>query len=161
MTPAHRELLKEFQDYAGTTASANAIMERMAKRLHEKMTRYNWTGFYLVDPADAGYLIVGPYAGSFTPNARFPITTGLCGAAASSGKVVVVQDVSADPRYLAGSSMVKSEIVVPIFIDKKLAAELDIESYFADTFTKTEQVFIEACAAVLATFLRGSEKPAV
>jgi GAF domain-containing protein len=161
MTPAHRELLKEFQDYAGTTASANAIMERMAKRLHEKMTRYNWTGFYLVDPADAGYLIVGPYAGSFTPNARFPITTGLCGAAASSGKVVVVQDVSADPRYLAGSSMVKSEIVVPIFIDKKLAAELDIESYFADTFTKTEQEFIEACAAVLATFLRGSEKPAV
>ena len=161
MTPAHRELLKEFQDYAGTAASANAIMERMAKRLHEKMTRYNWTGFYLVDPADAGYLIVGPYAGSFTPNARFPITTGLCGAAASSGKVVVVQDVSADPRYLAGSSMVKSEIVVPIFIDKKLAAELDIESYFADTFTKTEQEFIEACAAVLATFLRGSEKPAV
>jgi L-methionine (R)-S-oxide reductase len=161
MTPAHRELLKEFQDHAGTAASANAIMERMAKRLHEKMTRYNWTGFYLVDPADAGYLIVGPYAGSFTPNARFPITTGLCGAAASSGKVVVVQDVSADPRYLAGSSMVKSEIVVPIFLDKKLAAELDIESYFADTFTKTEQEFIEACAAVLATFLRGSEKPAV
>jgi GAF domain-containing protein len=153
MTPAHRELLKEFQDYAATAPSANALMERMAKRLHEKMTRYNWTGFYLVDPADPGYLIVGPYAGSFTPNARFPITTGLCGAAASSGQVVVVQDVSADPRYLAGSSMVKSEIVVPIFVNKKLAAELDVESYFTDTFAKTEQEFIESCAATLATFL--------
>lgn len=153
MTPTHRDLLKEFQDYAATAPSANALMERMAKRLHEKMTRYNWTGFYLVDPADAGYLIVGPYAGSFTPNARFPITTGLCGAAASSGQVIVVQDVSADPRYLAGSSMVKSEIVVPIFVDKRLAAELDVESYFTDTFTKTEQEFIESCAAVLATFL--------
>jgi GAF domain-containing protein len=128
-------------------------MERIAQRLHEKMTRYNWAGFYLVDPADSGYLIVGPFAGSFTPNARIPLNTGLCGAAASTGKVVVVQDVSTDPRYLAGSSLVKSEIVVPIFVKKKLAAELDIESYFAGTFTKTEQEFVEACASVVGNYL--------
>ena len=128
-------------------------MELVAKRLHKEVTRYNWTGFYLVDPADAGYLIVGPYSGSFTPNARIPITTGLCGAAASSGQVVVVQDVSKDPRYLAGSSLVKSEIVVPIFVNKQLAAELDIESYFAGTFTNAEQEFVEACANILANYL--------
>jgi len=128
-------------------------MERIAKRLHEKMTRYNWTGFYLVDPADPSYLVVGPYAGSFTPNARIPLTTGLCGAAATSGQVVVVQDVSKDPRYLAGSSLVKSEIVVPIFVNQQLAAELDIESYFADTFNKAEQEFVEACANTIAGYL--------
>jgi len=128
-------------------------MEQMAKRLHEKMTRYNWTGFYLVDPADPNYLIVGPYAGSFTPNARIPLDRGLCGAAATTGKVIVVQDVSADPRYLAGSSLVKSEIVVPIFVNKKLAAELDIESYFAGTFTPPERQFIESCASVVANYL--------
>ena len=153
MTPLHKELLQELQNYAQTAPTAQALMEQMAKRLHEKMTRYNWTGFYLVDPADAGYLIVGPFAGSFTPNARFPLDTGLCGAAATTGQVVVVQDVSKDPRYLAGSTLVKSEIVVPIFVSKKLAAELDIESYFADTFTKPEQEFIEACASVLANYL--------
>jgi L-methionine (R)-S-oxide reductase len=64
-----------------------------------------------------------------------------------------VQEVSKDPRYLAGSSLVKSEIVVPIYVNKKLAAELDIESYFADTFTKPEQDFIEACANVIASYL--------
>jgi putative methionine-R-sulfoxide reductase with GAF domain len=111
MTPAQKEILQELQTFAQTAPTVQSLMEQMAKRLHEKMTRYNWTGFYLVDPADAGYLIVGPYAGSFTPNTRFPITRGLCGAAASGGQVVVVQDVSTDPRYLAGSSMVKSEIV--------------------------------------------------
>jgi L-methionine (R)-S-oxide reductase len=128
-------------------------MEQIAKRLHEKMTRYNWVGFYLVDPADSGYLIVGPYAGSFTPNARIPFSNGLCGAAASSGQVVVVQDVSKDPRYLAGSSTVKSEIVVPIFVNKKLAAELDVESYFVESFPKTEREFVEACAAVVAEYM--------
>jgi GAF domain-containing protein len=153
MTPAHEDLLGEFQDFAKTAPTAHSLMEQMAKRLHEKMTRYNWTGFYLVDPADPGYLIVGPYAGSFTPNARIPLDTGLCGAAATTGKVIVVQDVSSDPRYLAGSSLVKSEIVVPIFVNTKLAAELDIESYFANTFTQPEQQFVESCASVLATYL--------
>ena len=149
----HKELLQELHEIARTGASVQSVMEQIAKRLHEKMTRYNWVGFYLVDPADAGYLIVGPFAGSFTPNARIPLNRGLCGAAATSGQTVVVQDVSKDPRYLSGSSIVKSEIVVPIFVKKKLAAELDIESYFADSFPKAEQEFVEACATVVADYL--------
>src|SRR5260370_36616769 len=153
MTPAHKELPQEFQDFAKTAPTAHSLMEQIAKRLHQKMTRYNWTGFYLVDLSDPSYLIVGPYAGSFTPNARIPFDTGLCGAAATTGKVIAVQDVSADPRYLPGSSLVKSEIVVPIFVNKQLAAELDIESYFADTFPPPEQQFIESCASVLASYL--------
>jgi L-methionine (R)-S-oxide reductase len=152
MMAAHEELLKEFRDYAVSAASVESLMERIAKRLHEKMTRYNWAGFYLVDPADSGYLVVGPFAGSFTPNARISLNTGLCGAAATSEKVVVVEDVSKDPRYLAGTSLVKSEIVVPIFVGKKLRAELDVESYFAGTFTKPEQEFVEACAGVVAEY---------
>lgn len=157
MTPAQNELLREFQEHARSAPRVQSLMELMCKRLHEKMTRYNWVGFYLVDPADPGYLIVGPFSGSFTPNARFPLSTGLCGAAATSGKVVVVQDVSKDPRYLAGSHLVKSEIVVPIFAHKKLAAELDIESYFADSFVKSEQDFSEACAKVVGDYLEAKK----
>jgi L-methionine (R)-S-oxide reductase len=157
MTPSQRELLQELQTHGRNATTVQSLMEQMSKRLHEKMTRFNWVGFYLVDPADAGYLIVGPFAGSFTPNQRFPLTTGLCGAAATSGKVVVVQDVSKDPRYLPGSNLVKSEIVVPIFANKKLAAELDIESYFADTFVKSEQEFVEACARIVGDYLEAKK----
>ena len=149
----HEELLHEFQDFARTAPTAEALMERIAQRLHEKMTRYNWVGFYLVDPTDAGVLLVGPFVGSFTPNARIPLGTGLCGAAANSGQTVVVDDVTKDPRYLAGSPLVKCEIVVPIFVKNKLAAELDVESYFASTFTKAEQEFVEGCAAVVGKYL--------
>jgi L-methionine (R)-S-oxide reductase len=153
MNRLHEELLREFGEFARTAPTATAIMVRIAQRLHEKMARYNWVGFYLVDPAHPGILLVGPFAGSFTPNARIPLNTGLCGAAATSGHVVVVQDVSKDTRYLSGSWMVKSEIVVPIFVRKKLAAELDVESYFANTFTAPEQEFVEACAAIVGTYL--------
>jgi L-methionine (R)-S-oxide reductase len=152
MTLVHEELLQEFQDFARTAATAESVMERIAQRLHEKMARYNWVGFYLVDPADAGVLLVGPFVGSFTPNARIPLSSGLCGAAASSGQTVVVDDVKKDPRYLAGSPMVNSEIVVPIFVKGKLVAELDIESYFTGTFNKTETEFVEGCAGVAGKF---------
>ena len=145
--------MREFQDFAKTAATAQLVMERISQRLHEKMTRYNWVGFYLVDPADAGVLLVGPFVGSFTPNARIPVSTGLCGAAASSGRSVVVQDVTKDSRYLAGSALVKSEVVVPILVKNKLEAELDIESYFEGTFTKPEQDFVEACARIVGEYL--------
>jgi len=128
-------------------------MEHISRRLHEEMTRYNWVGFYLVDPADPAILLVGPYVGSFTPNTRIPLDTGLCGAAATTRQTVVVQDVTADPRYLPGSTMVNSEIVVPIVVKNALAGELDVESYFANTFDKAEQAFVEGCAAVVAKYL--------
>jgi L-methionine (R)-S-oxide reductase len=149
----HDELLREFQGLAKNAASATALMERMTQRLHEKKTRYNWVGFYLVDPEDSGMLVVGPYAGSFTPNVRIPLDKGLCGAAASTGQTVVVDDVTKDPRYLAGSSMVISEIVVPISVHQKLVGELDVESYFPGTFTKAEQDFLEACARIVGNTL--------
>jgi L-methionine (R)-S-oxide reductase len=148
MTREHEELLQEFQNFSRTAPTVTSVMEHIAQRLHGKMTRYNWVGFYLVDPADPGVLLVGPFVGSFSPNARIPLSTGLCGAAASSGKTVVVHDVSKDPRYLVGSPIVKCEIVVPIFVKNKLVAELDVESYFASTFTPSEQEFVEACAAI-------------
>jgi putative methionine-R-sulfoxide reductase with GAF domain len=153
MLPVHRELLAEFETFARESVSAQVLMERIAARIHEKMTRYNWAGFYLVDPADPGFLIVGPYAGSFTPNVRIPLNKGLCGLAATNKQTVVVQDVSTDPRYLAGSALVKSEIVVPILAHKKLAAELDIESYFPATFTSPEQAFVEATANLVGRYL--------
>jgi L-methionine (R)-S-oxide reductase len=147
------ELLGEFQELAKTAPTAQFVMERIAHRLHESMTRYNWVGFYLVDPADEGVLLVGPFAGSFTPNARIPLNTGLCGATATSGRTVAVDDVSKDSRYLAGSPLVKSEIVVPIFVKNKLAGELDIESYFGSTFTESEQKFVESCADVAGKYM--------
>src|ERR1019366_401033 len=112
-------------------------------------------------------LVLGPYVGSFAPTLRIPLDKGLCGAAATSGETVVVNNVGADPRYL-GSDLVKSNIVVPIFVKKsevkksevkksegkkRVAAELCIESYFADTFTTAEQKFIESCAALVGRYL--------
>lgn len=152
MTAVHEELLREFQEFSKSALTPASLMERICQRLHEKLTRYNWVGFYLVDPEDPNVLVIGPFVGSFTPNARIPLSSGLCGAAASTGQTVVVDDVTKDARYLPGSSLVHSEIVVPIFVKRELVGELDVESYFPNTFTTCEE-FVQACADVVARHL--------
>jgi GAF domain-containing protein len=149
----HQELVKEFRQFAATAANTAALMTHISQRLHENLARYNWVGFYLVDAADPGMLVVGPYVGSFSPNVRIPMDKGLCGAAATSRKTVVVNDVAADPRYLSGSEIVKANMVVPILARNELVAELDIESYFTNTFTKAEQTFVEEIAVLVGKFM--------
>jgi len=150
---SHVDLLKEFEAFAHSVAGSKPLMQHIADQLHDSMTRYNWVGFYLMEPPSFDALVVGPYAGSFQPTPRITLDRGLCGAAATSGKTVVVNNVSADPRYL-GSDLVKSNIVVPILAKKNaakngVAAELCIESYFANAFDAEEQRFIESCAELV------------
>ena len=154
--PKHKELLQEFEVAVRSEASATALMEMICRRIHEELSRYNWVGFYLIDPNDSNILVLGPHTGSFSPHARIPLDRGLCGAAASTRKTVVVDDVSKDPRYLAGSDLVKSEIVVPIFAGPRLLGEFDVESYFTGTFRGADQTFVEECAALVGKYL---EKP--
>lgn len=149
----HEELLREFEGYTRKTSDAKQLMQHMSQRLHEAMARYNWVGFYLMEAPSFDVLVLGPYVGSFQPTLRIPLEQGLCGAAARSGKTVVVNHVEADPRYL-GSDNIKSNIVVPIVVNRRVMAELDVESYFADAFPAAEQKFIESCAAVVERFLR-------
>ncbi len=141
-------LLGEFEAYSHSADGATSLMQHVSQRLHEEMARYNWVGFYLMEAPTFDALVVGPCAGSFNPTPRIPLDKGLCGAAATSGKTVAVNDVAADPRYL-GSDLVKSNIVVPIVARKRVVAELCIESYFADTFSSAEQKFVESCAALV------------
>lgn len=149
----HQELLQGFRQFASTASNAAALMTHISQRLHDQLARYNWVGFYLVDQSDPGMLVVGPYVGSFSPNERIPINKGLCGAAATTRQTVVVNDVAADPRYLSGSELVKANMVVPIFAKNELVGEIDIESYFVNTFTKGEQTFVEEIAVLVGKFM--------
>src|SRR5258705_12978446 len=106
-------------------------MADITRLLFDKMLKYNWVGFYMLEPgANPPALVLGHFQGAMTPHTRIPLNQGICGAAASSGKTIVVDDVKSDPRYLACSLETKSEIVVPIFVRGQVAGELGIDSHF-------------------------------
>lgn len=145
----HEEFLSEFEAFARSTATPEALMQRISSCLHEELVRYNWVGFYLIDKKDASVLVLGPYAGTDTPHKRIPLDQGLCGAAASLKKTMIANDVANDPRYLMGSEHTKSEIIVPLIVGNRVRGELDINSYFKDTWDDKEQKFVESCAALV------------
>ncbi len=118
----------------------------------KKLTRYNWVGFYMIEQ-DADILVLGPFQGTMTPHTRIPLNQGICGAAASTGKTVVVDDVNSDSRYLACSLETKSEIVVPVFVHGKVVGELDIDSHFLAAFGLDDRKLCEHAAALLGKFL--------
>src|SRR5260370_17793295 len=96
-------LAEDLEKKAQTAKSGAQLMKQVAATLNERKLYYNWVGFYMISKADPKWLELGPFVGAMTPHTRIPMNQGLCGAAASSGKTVVVHDVTNDSRYLASS----------------------------------------------------------
>jgi L-methionine (R)-S-oxide reductase len=129
-------------------------MKGIVTLFHEKLTRYNWVGFYMLEKeGNRDILVLGPFKGTMTPHTRIPLNQGICGAAASTGKTIVVDDVNSDSRYLACSLETKSEIVVPLFVHGKVAGELDIDSHFPAAFGPDDRKLCEHAAILLGKFI--------
>jgi GAF domain-containing protein len=136
--------------------SASQLMEGVTLLLNKELLKYNWVGFYMLEAgANPPMLALGRYQGAMTVHTRISLNQGICGAAASSGKTVVVDDVKKDPRYLACSLETKSEIVVPIFVNGKVAGELDIDSHFLAAFGEEDRELVEYCAQLVGKRLEG------
>jgi L-methionine (R)-S-oxide reductase len=148
------EVRNQLTELAQTVPSSQELMQAMVKVLHERMLKYNWVGFYLLEPgAQPPMLVLGAFEGAMTPHTRIPLNQGICGAAASTGKTVVVDDVNSDPRYLACSTETKSEIVVPIFVRGEVKGELDIDSHFPAAFGIDDRAMCEHAAKLVGQWM--------
>ncbi len=144
------EVRKALDSLNSEGRTADQLMEGVTLLLNKHMLKYNWVGFYMLEPgANPPILVLGYFQGAMTPHTRIPLNQGICGAAASSGKTVVVDDVNDDPRYLACSLETKSEIVAPVFVNGKVAGELDIDSHFPAAFGADDRELVEYCAQLI------------
>src|SRR3954469_3895893 len=157
MPTATQDLARELDQLAAAAASPEDLMTLIVGRLKERLPHYDWVGFYMVEtaklPGQEDMLVLGPYVGAPTPHTRIPLNQGICGAAASSGKTIVVDDVHSDPRYLSCSIETKSEIVVPIRVNGEIVGELDIDSHTPAAFTPEDRRLVEHCAELVGRYL--------
>jgi L-methionine (R)-S-oxide reductase len=126
-------------------------MEETVRLLAAEMPAYTWVGIYLLDGDE---LVLGPFVGAPSPHTRIPLGRGICGAAATEKATLIVDDVNADPRYLACSIETKSEIVVPIMTRGDVVGEIDVDSDRVAAFGEDDRVLLEKVAALLAPRLR-------
>ena len=157
VTARIEQVRHEVTEMAKAVPTPQDLMRSMVKLLHDRMLKYNWVGFYMLEAgAQPPVLVLGAFEGAMTPHTRIPLNQGICGAAASSGQTVVVDDVAKDSRYLACSLETKSEIVVPVFVHGNVVGELDIDSHFPAAFTAEHQTFVQYCAMLVGKKLEAS-----
>ena len=133
-------------------------MEQTVRILKQGVRDYTWVGIYLLHGNE---LVLGPYEGKPSPHTRIPLGRGICGAAAAEKATIVVDDVNADPRYLACSTETRSEIVVPIMRGGDVLGEIDVDSDRPAAFGAADRELLESIASLLATRLQtvGSVRP--
>jgi GAF domain-containing protein len=151
--PPFGQIIVELHRFAATARDLASLQEFCVALIARRLPHYNWVGFYMLDPADKSTLVLGPFHGAPTEHVRIPVTQGICGAAVAQGVTVLVDDVSADPRYLACSLETKSEIVVPIRAHGKIVGEIDIDSHTLNAFGPADRSFLEVCAQIVGQFL--------
>ena len=140
-------ILNCVHELAARSPDAPTLMGETVALLQRARPHYTWVGVYLLEGEE---LVLGPFVGKPTPHTRIPLNKGICGAAASSGKTLIVDDVNADPRYLACSLETRSEIVVPIVRAGRVLGEIDIDSDAPAAFTEEDRRLLEAVAEILA-----------
>ncbi len=117
-------------------------LSKICQLLHDTIPYYDWVGFYFANH-ETKMLHLGPYVGAATDHTVIPFGKGICGQVAVSNQNFVVPDVSAQDNYIACSFTVKSEIVVPIFVEGKNIGQIDIDSHVLDPFTADDERFLE------------------
>ncbi len=110
--------------------------------LETNISYYTWVGFYFANH-ETQTLHLGPYVGAPTEHTVIPFGKGICGQVAVSNENFVVPDVAAQDNYIACSITVKSEIVVPLFVNGENIGQIDIDSNVLDPFTEEDERFLE------------------
>ncbi len=124
----YTELAQEIAAVLDGEPNRVARMATVASMLASSFEHFFWTGFYVVDADRPRELVVGPYQGTLGC-LRIAFGRGVCGAAAQSRQVQLVDDVHAFPGHIACDARSRSEIVLPVFDpDGTLIAVLDVDA---------------------------------
>jgi L-methionine (R)-S-oxide reductase len=142
------EVLSEIHVYTDHEDDRTAVLANVAAVLKAHRPHYAWVGFYVFGP-DPEEMVLGPYQGPPTCTTRMPMSAGMCGLAARERKTIVLPDVRSDPRYIACSPSVRSEIVVPLLDGERILGVLDVDSDAIDAFGPDDQQLLEATASFL------------
>lgn len=144
-----KTLIKLFQD----GSSIEEKLQKTCEILQHSVAHYDWVGFYFANHQQQT-LHLGPFAGLPTDHTVIPFGKGICGQVAESNQTFVVDDVTAQDNYISCNIDVKSEIVVPIFVNGTNIGQIDIDSNTLNAFTEEDREFLEWLAEKVGKFIK-------
>jgi len=141
----YQEILPQIQAVIEPEPDLMANLANVAAILKEAFGFF-WVGFYRrVDEE----LVLGPFQGPLACT-RIALDRGVCGAAATQQRTMLVPDVEQFPGHIACSSASRSEIVIPLVSLGRSELVLDIDSDQLDDFSAVDQTYLERVVELLA-----------
>ncbi|WP_449472080.1 GAF domain-containing protein [Sphingobium chungangianum] len=135
----YADLLSAVEAVTDGEPDAVANMANVAALIWQFLPDLNWAGFYRMVE---GQLVLGPFQGK-PACIRIPLGKGVCGTAAATGETQLVEDVHAFPGHIACDAASASEIVVPVTVDGRVVAVLDLDSPAPARFDIADQNGLE------------------
>ena len=122
--------------------SLSDMLATVCELLQQSIDYYDWVGFYFHE-THRPVLRLKAFAGDPTEHTEIPFGKGICGQVAVSNEIFLVDDVGEQDNYIACSLTVKSELVVPLFVDNKNIGQIDIDSHKLKAFSNKDVTFLE------------------
>ena len=132
------ELKTKISNLISNSSSLDTTLMDVCKLLKSSISYYDWVGFYFKN-GNKNELKLAQYTGEETEHTIIPFGKGICGQVAVSNEPFIVQDVSKQSNYISCGWKVKSEIVLPIFVNKKNIGQIDIDSHEINAFSAKDR----------------------
>jgi len=145
-TQKYQSIAKQIQAVIEGETNNIAKMATISCLLKAEFDYYYWCGFYMVDDQKPNQLVIGPYQGTMGC-LRIPYGKGVCGVAAAKEETQLVTNVHEIENHIACDAASTSEIVVPVLIDEKLVAVLDVDSTEVGSFNDIDKKYLEEILA--------------
>ncbi len=142
------DICQRLDTLASSGAKFDIVLGSAVEYLHHAHPDFHWTGVYELFPDNV--LRLGPFIGAPTDHVFISVGKGVCGSAVAEGRDKNVPDVSKEPNYLACSSATRSELVVLIRDERKIFAQIDIDSHEVDAFNTHTETEVKKVADWLA-----------
>ena len=142
----------KIENIISSKTSLEEKLQGICDLLETEISHYDWVGFYFKN-GDKNELKLAQYTGEETEHTIIPFGKSICGQVALSNKNFVVQDVSEQENYISCGWKVKSEIVVPIFVNEENIGQIDIDSHTANIFNSDDEELLEFICRKVAEIL--------
>ncbi|MCA5003954.1 GAF domain-containing protein [Sphingobacterium bovistauri] len=137
LVPQIKALLTGESDLIANLANISAALK--------EQFNFFWVGFYLIKNKE---LVLGPFQGPVACT-RIAYNKGVCGTAWAMKETLIVPDVEEFPGHIACSSLSKSEIVIPVYINNEIIGVLDVDSEQLNTFNAIDEKYLKEILSLL------------
>ncbi len=145
-----------------TVLHSIAIVESTARNTDELIKRVTDIIGEMLYPDNCGILLMNQKGDGLYPHPSYrginaaelilitPLSRGVAGKVASTGRSIRIGDVSQEPAYYEATEGIQSELCIPIQSDTKIIGILNVESKKLNAFTETDEQLLSTVAGGLA-----------